>query len=565
MFYRNHVDQISGSAISTDSDSFDLALNSPVTSPTIDEDTIFKILKPNSGEVKETGERRRNRDKFKKLFRTISWRHKNTRKNVKLPNTKTNKVENAFQTENIYDDNDDDTAREFSLLNKSLKPSEKEAEEEFIKDGDKENENVFEIKSFNTLPISINSKESLLTETNGNLALKRCKTDSPKNTLSRKISKFSTKNKSKNKNGMYDLSDAPKYFNDIMNLSDWRVDNFRKPNLILNRSENCFNSKKANYLDENIYLFLNNKNKEFEFYKNLDKMVYYPYTKEIIEKSFLYTFNYSRINKESIKFLKDKKMDANIEFEVNSKNGENNAISKLSVKSLKLPEIIEFNRINNNKNLNSFNEINYLIKQFNVKDLINIQMGKNHMEPIKIWNLWLMNNDKGRERDHTKFTIFMKIFEYSQIKKLEEEFQTLLDYYIYNKNRQIFLLKSDELPIFHGKHKNKSYGEYVYIIPINSSKDIWISIINLLITEQLNWNFPAYEVIGICWRRYKFKDNVGFHLTLYVDDRANFEEKKMILFLNDILVLIPEKHKHCFKKCKTVFPNETCLRIVEIN
>lgn len=597
MFYRQHMDHEDSDVITIDSGSINSEASSPVLSPVVDENTVIDILDGGKSDSVEDTQRSKTRGKFRELFRSLSWRNKPKQKKENKSNAlELNEEEAHIEIDNEQFSFSDSPIRNnysFDNLYDTSKPLlylQPNASDDNAESFTIDQENAF-LPQCKASPNSSTTAESAFTSVNIDDSVKVRKVKSPKRSLSRKFSIFSIRSRPATAPNTFDLSDASSYFMDETLLSNWRMPKHRPPSILPKRCPDHFEAKKNTKLEGEIYLFLDNfdskteKSNKQSFKEkmqtnNIEKMLYFPYSKLLFESSCLNKGNFLSVRDEKLNltvnsephfFIYNDNQDAT-DIIADSDNDGPKKTCALSVKSLRFQELIEDSKaetdlsnehISWNNSVNSLFEVDQYMGDFDFKGLLQIQAKSYDIEPSKVWKLWIDVVDKSK-KSHRKFSVFTVISEYSQIKNLQTNYDTLLDYYIQDKNQQLYLLRDGELPVFHGKHKVKTYGEYVFIIPLINIRQVWRVMLHLLVTEQLSLNSSKYEVIGICWRRYTYKKQFGYHLTLYVDDRARFSFNRASLFLSDVRLMVPEGVKHCFKRCKTVFPGEKEVRIIDV-
>ncbi|GAV26659.1 hypothetical protein PMKS-000114 [Pichia membranifaciens] len=605
MFYRQHIDHEDSDVITIDSGSINSNMSSPVLSPVVDENTVMNILHVDKDESVGHTRKSGTRGKFRELFRSLSWRNKtkpNTDGKGEAPQSDDADGEteedahieidnDAFSfsdspVRNVSSNNTFDNLYDTSkpMLHLQANVSVDDNQESFINN----QENAF-LPQHKELPILPVTADSVLTPVNTE-SIKVQKTKPSKRSLSRKFSLFSIRSRPSTAPSMLDLTNASSYFADETLLTNWRMPKYQTATIITKRCPDHVEIKRDTKVESEIYLFLDSTDnsktekanrlntKEKIQSNNIEKMLYFPYSKSFFESSCLHKGNaLSLRNNEANLTLSSEQhffiyndnceiKTLNTEFDVDSMKRS----SALSVKSMQFQELIETHKkaaLDDSNNLpNQVNpslELDQSMDALNARGLIQIQAKNYNLEPSKVWKLWIDVVDKSK-KSHRKFSVFTVISEYSQIIKLQKNYDTLLDYYIHDKNQQLYILKDEEIPIFHGKHKVKTYGEYVFVIPLASAKQVWRVMLHLLVSEKLSLNSSKYETIGICWRRYAYKKQYGYHLTFYVDDRVRFSYNGANLFHSDIRLMVPESVKHCFKRCKTVFPGDKEVHILEV-
>ncbi|ODQ45258.1 hypothetical protein PICMEDRAFT_168710 [Pichia membranifaciens NRRL Y-2026] len=605
MFYRQHIDHEDSDVITIDSGSINSDVSSPVVSPVVDENTVMNILHIDKDESVGSSRKSGTRGRFRELFRSLSWRNKakpttedkgevsdnNDAENTKEKDTHIEMDNDAFSfsnspvrnvsSRNTFD-NLYDTSKPMLHLQSNVSVDNLES---FINN----QENAF-LPQHKESPISPATAESVLTPVNVD-SIKIQKSKSPRRSLSRRFSLFSIRSRPSTAPSTLDLSNASSYFADETLLTNWRMPKYQTATVIAKRCPDHVETKRDTKLESEIYLFLNGSDntklekvnrintREKIQSNNIEKMLYFPYSKSFFDSSCLHKGNALSIRNDETNLTMSSEphffiyndnseiKTLNTEFDVDSMKRS----SALSVKSMRFQELIEAHTQaavhDNNNNIcsqvNPLLELDQCMDALDVRGLIQIQAKNYNLEPSKIWKLWIDVVDKTK-KSHRKFSVFTVLSEYSQIIKLQKSYDTLLDYYIHDKNQQLYILKDEEIPIFHGKHKVKTYGEYVFVIPLASAKQVWRVILHLLVSEKLSLNSSKYETIGICWRRYAYKRQYGYHLTFYVDDRVRFSYNGANLFLSDIRLMVPENVKHCFRRCKTVFPGEKEVRILDV-
>lgn len=628
MFYRRHIDHEDDQVITLDSGSIISEESEVLTSPPVNDDSIVDLLHVDSQQVIDMHRRGSTRDKLKGLFRTFSWRNKSRESITGNTDTGVdNKDEGAEKNEEKGENNDNQVNLEDDQYSFSDSPTRKSPTDLSIKDfgnlydntqpmlylpkDDSPSARSQSVKADNkeilvneiSSPSSLNNLDESLNPPKTSDSVKSNGSRSPMRSLSRKFSIFSIRSRpitSSNKitNSLFDLSSCYSYFNDETLLTSWRLPEFSKSQIFMARNQE-YDSKRdtenGNENDNKIYLFGTEttlhksevtssskfKNSLFQ-YEKIDNLLYYPFTRTLLRKYYIQKGNHISLVTDDKKQTRNDDVKLSIYDDMENYDSHyrmnrferdgGSKISGLSIKSFHLQESLEQFELKNKKRQkkshylkisNPIMELNQQMNLLGVDKFIQMQTNNKHIEPYKKWKLWINVVNKYK-KSHTKFNLYTIISNYTHLEKIKNNFDTLLDFYVQEKNQNLYILKDDELPIFHGKHKIKNHGEYVFVILYINARQVWSEIMELLITEQLNCNTLGYEIIGVCWRRYSYNDQSGYHLTLYVDERLKFDLKEVNLFLSDIRLIVKEDIRHCFKKCKTVFPGEKEVRVIDI-
>lgn len=670
MFFNRQL-EMDEDAINLDTDSTSSrSVSLDFNSPAMNGETVLDLLyTPSMKEdtLENTQKRQSKRSKLKELFRSLSWRNKN-----KSDMSKENKtVENA--DDDVDDCSNDDAHIDINKDQFSLSNSPRRGSPEYNFDNLYDNTkpllyidgnnncdehtdtfgSLTKSETSSQLEFTVPPNSSATIESQTPLATPSPEKDkssngsvhsrSPIRSLSRKFSIFSIRSRPQTATNTIDLSHVASYFTDDTLLTDWRITEVEKTTLETQPCPKIRDTKNVSKSDNKIYLFLDptaNKGQTYEKSKeiedleneNIEKLLYYPYAKEQVQKYYLQKGNYlskpnknegksgtEKNNKEdenkvskpeesSKKDIKETELtvestqkeheeeiikgtniyekenfwDNNYNFD-NEYGKHGRKLNHFSVKSLRLQESIEFYQKeiiptlrNSEKDYfskDTDNEeeeeddpimrFNKHLLRFDFDSFWKINTNENHIEPFKKWNMWLDVIDKSNSA-HKKFSVFTTITTYSKMSTLQDNYDSLLEYYVQEKQQQLYLLKQGVPPIFHGKYRVKTYIEYVYIIPFYEGKNVWKSILELLITEKLNSTSVGYEIVGVCWRGYTFKNETGYQLTLYVNMQSKFNYEYDNIFLSDIKTLVPYNITHCFKKCRTFSPQDRKVHIIDV-
>lgn len=611
MDYRAHLDREDDDIITIDTGSIDSEVNFKILSPVIDDNVVVDILNTDSNDSVEVTRKDSKREKIKDLFRSFSWKNKS--KSV-ISSKQSSENLNPISTGNKFERLPSD---QFSFSESLVKSSTDSSPQNsptkcltnlydnskpmlYLSNNDSSDEKLFSFPSKqenNKIPLDEKSDENpnctdtILIPSKTRNCADTVKQTTPKRSLSRKFSTFSLRSKPHHslcpETSFIDLTTASEAFIGTFELTSWRIHEKNCSKLILGRTTEKEKNKSKGPNNNDIFLFVNDSpnirvDGELDDINDLDKekLLYYPFTKRAIENYYLFKGNHL-LSIEEILISKNTPQFSIYNDYFDSKSPSNelfknevdkNRRNELNIKSLRLQQSLE--HFNSTKTLHATNntyqtnkdpvmKINNFFKSLDIDNFVRIMFDNYHLQPYKKWKLWIEVTDKTNSL-HKRFSVFTVISEYSQILKTQDHFDTFLNFYVQEKNQQLYILREDELPIFHGKHKIKSYGEYVFVILTEDAKDSWDAIIELLITEKLNSCNINYEVIGVCWRKYDSELHSGFYLTLYVDDRMDFNSRDVDLFLSEIRCLMPNLIKHCFKKCKTSFPGEKHVQILDV-
>lgn len=582
MFYREHLDEEDNGIITFESDNEDWSSNSIVESPIINENTVIELLHDSSTiEPQKSNEttRTRNRDKFKGLLRTLSWK-----KTGSTPKTLLKEPEEAMETKAdeslVIDGYIDGHAEPLAgYYDNTISPvHEREQYNQDFLNFNQDQENIFKRNVSKESLTSLNGEDSILTPSKRNETV-NSRENSPKRTLSRRFSIFSLKSRPSTANLDFNIDENLSYFEDLNVLSAWRLPKFEKPKILLEKNP------KNNKDDANTIFFFMNYNKtskekesflEDKCSKNIDRLIYYPYTKAIVESCFGENMDYSELvqNDEELTLFFNKNCLKENSFDKKDNNNKKKTpISEYHLRSLHLQETLQEYRKQKLDTKPSYitttavKQLNQMNSSLDIWNLVNLQIGFKPLELSRPWNIWIGSFETRQDGNskRKKFKMYSKIYERSQLANLQTKYEELVENYVYDKDKELIVYKNEDKPIFHGREKDKSYGKYIYIIPLTHSRQVWEAILELLLTERLNQTSVGYEVSGISWRRYSLKGRYGFHLTLYVDERNDYDLFKIKLFLSEILMLAPDGVKHCFQRNKSILPGEGYISIYELD
>jgi hypothetical protein len=602
-YYNNYIDQEDDNVIVLES-SVESDIDSQPFSPEINNSSVIEMLKNTSLTPKPDDKSTNNdyRYSLRGFFRSLSWRSKNSN-NIQMATDETDEINQAKEKDDAKEDIDNikyktSAIRQENILSMSsndLKQSnlnqKTESDKSALLDILYDNTKPMEFLPENDLDyISMNHNSLYKVDSNATLqttvknehvekTFDKSDFSIPKSSSLKKFSLFSRRSKStpteKSKSSNDIISSASKAgneFDDLILLSKWRMPEYNLPELIPNYKslDPDFKNKSQN----KIYLFLENvedkKSKQYfqeknEQEKNIEDFFYYPLTKSLINKYFSQNFDHQRKEKmefspKLLTFSKNNNVFRSESDKVEDRN------SKISIKKFNFNNIIAGIKENEKESFQKFSNLNIEYKRFlelnDISGLREIQTENKLGNMVTNWNLWIVDKDKSKTRK-TRCQLFTKITNISEIFELQNNVE-IVDYYVQNKNKFVYVIRDNEKSVFHGKLKIRKYGEYVFIIPIFDAEAVWNCTIFLLLTEKLITNFANYNLIGISWRGFWYKKEYGYHLTLLVEDRSNFNETRLLSFLSEFASLIPDGLGKHFQKCKTLYPGEKKATVVNI-
>lgn len=549
--------------ITLDSNSFDSVINSPVQTPIINENTVVEILHSDSAQLNHTAVTPR-KHRFRGLFRSLSWRkpekeltskpsnqvsadsmEQETRKKyegeLSSCSTETTSL-NAGQFDNLYD-----------LKSPVVNSSEVPQVNTVLKNS--ESQNLDDLFRRSETPEPLSSSE-----------MKPEANNSPIKSLSRKFSVFSLRSKKAPLKETYpSFKNSKLAFESFSLLMNQYYKDVNPPELVLGKAPSDSIPS-----DKKIYLILNeqtDKNITESERLNIEKFLYYPFSKPFAETL---KHNDWKDKTELNKTLSRPKKDDN--KTKNTKSNNLNVESMLTTRSINLTVSQKIDDFKNNETFNAdhfslFTDPQVCLSRaeymFGVDQILETGMFDFTDKTITSWKIWKIVSDN-TTNSKGKYKVIKIIPEDAEIEEIKNKYRFFLDKHLKNSDEKLYILRNGETPSFHGKKKVKSFGEYVFILPHIQSVKIWCDIMELLFSGKLNLNTLGLEVIGMCWKKYQHKDNFGYQLCFYVDDRVNFSEDRALLLLSDLRNMIPEGEKHYFKRCKTMFPGEREIRLLEL-
>lgn len=604
--YNDYIDRDDENVIFIDS-SVESDIESTIISPEINDDCVVDLLRSDTPLQDLTSELNHNnignnghRYSFKDIFRSLSFRGKNRKDVLAMSENidthiQDNKIDPESHSENIepinlgYPTSQHKAQQEQSVEN--LKPEVENADyssKQFYDNSkpmqylqEKEdvtvldNENLHRVDSNTILePIASNLPNQEISR-DGEACIVKSESPTFKNSLSRRFSIFSKKSKSSplevSPVNSFDENQFFKDFDYLNLLSQWRLPNYKLPVLIPNFK--TLDSELKNKKKNTIYLFLDdldhdnskhNLQLKNEQNKNIEKFLYYPLSKPVIDKYFAENFDHEKSNKNL--FLHSSESFLSNSTPRPDSEECNDNVPKSFKRTFNFSKILDVYNNNNENDLldvsRSDVEFKKMVLSYDISGLMALQTNKTLGNLMTSWNIWVVGNDKSNSKK-IRGQIFTKINDNEDLDKLQNNYN-IIGYYVHKTQKTIYILRDNEKPLFHVKMKTRQYGEYVFIIPLEDANAVWNVTTFLLLAEKLITNVSGYNIIGLGWRGFTYKEEFGYHLTLIINDRLNFDKDKVDVLLSEFKTLIPESLKRHFEKCKTVYPGERKATVIDV-